>query len=369
MTDDIEESFLRVTDLRKEFVQNDGVIDRLLGSTREVKAVRDVSFDIQQGETLGLVGESGSGKSTTARSLLRLIEPTAGTVTFDGTDITSLSERELKRFRKRMQIVFQDPASSLNRRKTVDQIIRQPMKIHGLYAGERTQQVRDLMEQVGLPPGYSNRYPHEFSGGQRQRIGIARALAVEPDFLVCDEPVSALDVSIQAQILNLLTDLQDEYDLTILFIAHDLSVIRHVCDRVAVMYLGEIVEVSDTESLFRSPQHPYTKSLIRAIPEPDPTLAREREALSGEVPSPIDPPSGCSFHPRCPMATPECQSRDPSLEQVSGAKTSHEVSCIHVDKFEEGSDTRVDDRSVDRYAPEAFDHESEATPIYEEEQR
>ena len=215
-------------------------------------------------------------------------------------------------------MVFQDPASSLNRRKTVAGIIKQPMRIHGLYKGERDERVDELMDLVGLSPQHSNRYPHEFSGGQRQRVGIARALAVEPEFLVCDEPVSALDVSIQAQILNLMEDLQAEFDLTMLFIAHDLSVIRHICDRVAVMYLGEIMEVAPTDQLFENPQHPYTRSLLRAIPEPDPTLARDRQALSGQVPSPIDPPSGCSFHTRCPEATEECAEVDPPLDAVEG---------------------------------------------------
>lgn len=354
------EVLMSIDGLTKHFTQNDDLIDRLLGASKTVKALEDVSFEISEGETIGLVGESGSGKSTTARSILHLDKPTDGTVTYDGVDVTALSSKELKQFRKRIQMVFQDPASSLNRRKSVGQIIRQPMEIHNLYKGERDERVDELMEQVGLTPEHSNRYPHEFSGGQRQRVGIARALAVEPEFLVCDEPVSALDVSIQAQILNLLTDLQEEYDLTILFIAHDLSVIRHVCDRVAVMYLGEVVEIAETEQLFASPQHPYTKALLEAIPEPEPEFAKQRKPLSGEVPSPIDPPSGCSFHPRCPDATDECSAVDPELEQVDGATTGHEAACIHVDGFNADSGIALGSVSKDRYAPENFPHAADA---------
>ena len=343
-----------VRGLKKHFVQNDGFIDRLLGADETVRAVDGVDFDIHEGETLGLVGESGSGKSTAARALLHLDTPTAGTVTYDGRGLTAMSDSELTEMRKRMQMVFQDPASSLNRRKTVAGILKQPMRIHGLYAGERDERVDELMELVGLSPQHSNRYPHEFSGGQRQRVGIARALAVEPDFLVCDEPVSALDVSIQAQILNLLEDLQDEFDLTMLFIAHDLSVIRHICDRVAVMYLGEIVEVAGTETLFEHPQHPYTRSLLRAIPEPDPDLARDRRALSGQVPSPIDPPSGCSFHTRCPEATEECAATDPPLDAVEGATPGHEAACIYAEEFESGGGVAGEADAEDRYSPENF---------------
>ena len=350
------EPLVEVEGLKKHFVQNDGVIDRLMGATQTVHAVDGVSFDVHAGETLGLVGESGSGKSTTARSVLRLDEPTAGTVRFDGVDVTGLSSGDLTDLRKRMQMVFQDPASSLNRRKSVGQIIRQPMAIHGLHEGERDERVDELMETVGLPPRHSNRYPHEFSGGQRQRVGLARALAVEPDFIVADEPVSALDVSIQAQMLNLFDDLQEEFDLTMLFIAHDLSVIRHVCDRVAVMYLGEIVEIADTDELFENPQHPYTRALIDAIPEPTPERAREREPLAGEVPSPIDPPAGCSFHPRCPDATEECTTVDPPLEPVEGASPGHEAACIHVEGFEPGRGVPRGDPAGDRYAVETFDH-------------
>ncbi|PSQ45553.1 peptide ABC transporter ATP-binding protein [Halobacteriales archaeon SW_6_65_15] len=351
-----DDSLVEVRGLTKHFSQNDGLVDRLLGERKSVKAVQGVSFDIERGETLGLVGESGSGKSTAARAILRLDEPTAGTVRYDGEDMTDFSKSEMKAMRRRAQMVFQDPASSLNRRKTVGQIIKQPMEIHGLYEGERDERVNELMDTVGLPPQYSNRYPHEFSGGQRQRVGIARALAVNPDFIVADEPVSALDVSIQAQILNLLDDLQDEFDLTLLFIAHDLSVIRHICDRVAVMYLGEIVEISDADQLFANPQHPYTKSLLRAIPEPVPELARQRTVLEGEVPSPIDPPSGCSFHPRCPAATEECERIDPDLESVEGATAGHRASCIHVEEFVAGEGIQADlDPADERFSVEGFD--------------
>lgn len=347
---------LEVEGLKKYFTQNDGIIDRLLGADETIKAVDGVSFEIEEGETLGLVGESGSGKSTTARSVLQLDEPTAGTVRYAGTDLTTLSSSELTQRRQELQMVFQDPASSLNRRKTVGQIIRQPMAIHDLYEGRRDERVDELMATVGLPPQVSNRYPHEFSGGQRQRVGIARALAVDPDFVVADEPVSALDVSIQAQILNLLENLQDEFGLTLLFIAHDLSVIKHVCDRVAVMYLGRIVETADVEELFTNPQHPYTKSLLGAIPEPVPELARNRTVLSGEVPSPIDTPAGCSFHPRCPDATEECRETDPELESIDGATTGHKAACIHVEEFEPGSGITETVEGSGQFAVEQFDH-------------
>ena len=357
---DGHDALLRVRGLEKAFVQNDGLLDRLFGAERTVRAVRGVDFDVRAGETLGLVGESGSGKSTTARAVLRLEEPTAGSVTYDGTELTAMSEAELKAMRREMQMVFQDPASSLNRRKTVGQMVKQPMEIHGLYGGERDARVDELLETVGLSPAQSNRYPHEFSGGQRQRVGIARALAVDPEFLVADEPVSALDVSIQAQMLNLLSDLQAEFDLTVLFIAHDLSVIRHICDRVAVMYLGELVEVAPTEALFADPQHPYTRALLDAIPEPVPELARRREALSGEVPSPIEPPSGCSFHPRCPMATEVCAAEEPTLEPVAGAPTPHRAACVHVDDYDPGRGIPVDEADGSAYSPAAFDHADDA---------
>lgn len=354
---------VEVNNLKKYFVQNDGLIDRMLGATQTIKAVNGISFDIYPGETLGLVGESGSGKSTAARAILHLDEPTDGSVIYDGTKIGDLSKKGLKDFRKQAQMVFQDPASSLNRRKSVGQIIKQPMRIHNLHKGERDERVNELMETVGIPPQYSNRYPHEFSGGQRQRVGIARALAVEPDFLVCDEPVSALDVSIQAQILNLLEDLQEEFNLTMLFIAHDMSVIQHICDRVAVLYLGEVMELAKTEELFENPRHPYTRSLLQAIPEPDPTLARNRKALKGQVPSPIDPPTGCVFHTRCPEATEECSEINPPLEQVEGTARGHTASCLYADEFESESAIRTDTRlTSDRYSPEEFNHADRVRP-------
>jgi oligopeptide/dipeptide ABC transporter ATP-binding protein len=266
---------------------------------REIKAVDDVSFSIDRGTTLGLVGESGSGKTTTGRLIARLTPPTEGEVKYEGEDIAPLKGKELKALRRSVQMVFQDPSSSLNRRKTAGQIVQEPLRIHKLTPKENMEsQLRELMKRVGLSHHFLNRYPHEMSGGQRQRVGIARALAVEPEFIICDEPVTALDVSIQAQILNLLMDLQDQFGLTYLFIAHDLSVVRHVSERVAVMYLGKIVEVADTDTLFAEARHPYTRALLASIPKPDPR-ADPRSVLHGEVPSPIDPPSGCRFHPRC----------------------------------------------------------------------
>lgn len=357
MTAHGNDTLVRVEGLTKHFTLNDGFIDRLMGATQTVRAVEDVSFEVERGDVFGLVGESGCGKSTTARSILQLETPTAGSVYYDGSDLTEISGSELRSLRKQMQIIFQDPASSLNRRKSVSQLIRQPMRIHGLYGGRREERVNDLLEMVGIPSQYSNRYPHQFSGGQRQRIGIARALAVDPEFIVADEPVSALDVSIQAQILNLLDDLKAEFDLTMLFIAHDLSVIKHICDRVGVMYLGEMVEIADVGELFANPQHPYTKSLLRAIPEPIPEFARDRKPLTGEIPSPMDPPEGCSFHPRCPDATEECARTDPALEPVQGATESHSASCIHVESYEPGQGIQADEHEdfTERYSVENFD--------------
>jgi oligopeptide transport system ATP-binding protein len=267
---------------------------------RQIKAVDGVSFSIPKGTTLGLVGESGSGKTTTGRLIARLTQPTAGHIRYEGEDIATLDGKRLKGLRRSVQMIFQDPASSLNRRKTVGQIVSEPLRIHMLVPDKQAVKSRlaELMGMVGLSHHFLNRYPHEMSGGQRQRVGIARALAVEPEFIICDEPVTALDVSIQAQILNLLMDLQDELDLTYLFIAHDLSVVKHVSERVAVMYLGKIVEIADKKTLFSDPQHPYTRALLGAIPRPNPR-AEKRKVLHGEVPSPIDPPSGCRFHPRC----------------------------------------------------------------------
>ncbi len=290
---------VQVEGLKVYFPVRAGIFQTEIGT---VKAVDDVSFDIRRGETLGLVGESGCGKSTTGRAVIRLREPTAGSVRFDGVDLTDLNTRELRRMRRRMQIIFQDPYSSLDPRMTVGSIIAEPIETHSLATGANKQErIAELLTTVGLDPGYVNRYPHEFSGGQRQRIGVARALAVEPEFIVCDEPISALDVSIQAQVLNLLTDLRETLSLTYLFIAHDLSVVRHISDRVAVMYLGKIVELGPPELLYEGPGHPYTRALLSAVPIPDPTAERRRRRviLQGDVPSPVNPPSGCRFHTRC----------------------------------------------------------------------
>ena len=299
------EPLLRVEGLEKYYESESDFIDRLLGRQQNVKAVDGVSFEINEGETLGLVGESGCGKSSIGRSILRLREPTAGSVYFKGQDITTLSDSELRDLRKEMQIIFQNPQSSLNPRLTVNDIIGEALDIHGIESGvSRDARIKELLDRVGLNASHANRYPHEFSGGQLQRIGIARALAVDPDFIVCDEPVSALDVSVQAQILNLLEDLQDELGIAYLFIAHDLSVVEHIADEIAVMYLGKIAEIGSPEELFAPPQHPYTEALLSAIPEPDPLWEGDRILLEGSVPSPIDPPSGCKFHTRCPRVIP-----------------------------------------------------------------
>ena len=300
-----DEPLIRVENLKKYYDAETGFFSRLLGEQRKVKAVDGVSFEIGEGETLGLVGESGCGKSTTGRTLLQLEEATEGSVYFRGRDITGLDGEEMRELRKEMQIIFQNPQSSLNPRLTVNDIIGEALDIHGLAEGEsRDSRIKELLERVGLNASHANRYPNEFSGGQLQRVGIARALAVNPSFIVCDEPVSALDVSVQAQILNLLEDLQDEFGISYLFIAHDLSVVEHIADEIAVMYLGEIAEKGTPEELFTPPQHPYTEALLSAIPEPDPGWEAERIILEGSVPSPIDPPSGCKFHTRCPRVIP-----------------------------------------------------------------
>jgi oligopeptide/dipeptide ABC transporter ATP-binding protein len=286
-----------------------------------VRAVEDVTLDIVRGETLGLVGESGCGKSTLGRTVLRLLDPTAGNMVYDGTDISSLDQGSLRPFRRRMQMIFQDPYASLNPRMTVGNTLAEPIEIHRLAKStrEKGERVRALLDKVGLPPDAISRYPHEFSGGQRQRIGIARALAVEPDFIVCDEPISALDVSIQAQIVNLLQDLQKAENLTFLFISHDLRIVQYICDRVAVMYLGRIVELAEAPALYASPKHPYTQALLSAVPTPDPQTKRKRIILEGDVPSPIKPPPGCAFHPRCPVKDkPQaCFTELPRLEKKS----------------------------------------------------
>ncbi len=316
---------VEVRHLKKYFPVRSGIFSRV---SAWVRAVDDVSFEIRQGETLGLVGESGCGKTTLGRTLLRLMEPTEGEVLFDGENIFRLPPRELRRLRRRMQIIFQDPYASLNPRMTVGAIVGEALKIHGLARGkELDRKVCNLLERVGLSPSYRFRYPHEFSGGQRQRIGIARALALDPELIVCDEPVSALDVSIQAQILNLLQDLQKELHLSYLFISHDLNVVEYLADRVAVMYLGKLVEVAPAEELFRNPMHPYTQALMSANPSPDPAVRSRRMVLRGDVPSPLHPPSGCRFHPRCPQAMDCCRVVEPPLVRTKTEQGEHWVWC------------------------------------------
>jgi len=320
----MSEALVEVRDVVKHFPITSGIV--LQKQVGAVHAVDGVSFDVLRGETLGIVGETGCGKSTTARLITRLLQPTSGTVSFEGRDISHMGRSEIKPLRKEMQMIFQDPYSSLNPRKTVGSIIAEPFKIHGLKEGrgERKRAVQELMEQVGLNPEHFNRYPHEFSGGQRQRIGVARAIALQPKLIIADEPVSALDVSIQAQILNLLRDLQRDLGITLVLIAHDLSVVRHMCDRVAVMYLGKIVELADSETLYTRPRHPYTGVLLSAVPVPDPelTAARRRQIPGGDVPSPTNPPPACRFHPRCPKVQQICREDEPLLSpKDSGALT------------------------------------------------
>jgi len=318
------EPLLSVRDLRTYFPAGRR---GLFGEMAYVKAVDGVSFDVYKGETLGLVGESGCGKSTTGRTVLQLARATSGQVLYEGRDLCGLSDRAMRRMRRRLQIVFQDPYASLNSRMRVESIVGDALSIHGLARGRaRGVRVRELLRRVGLDPAYARRYPHEFSGGQRQRIGIARALAVDPDFVVCDEPISALDVSIRAQVINLLEDLQGEFDLTYLFIAHDLSVVRHICDRVAVMYLGKLMELAPNAELYDQPLHPYTVSLISAVPVPDPDVedTRRRIILGGDVPTPVNPPSGCVFHTRCPIARERCAAEVPQWRE---ARPNHWIAC------------------------------------------
>jgi oligopeptide transport system ATP-binding protein len=320
---------LEVKGLRMHFPITEGILTRRL--VGEVKAVDGIDFSVRRGETLGLVGESGCGKTTTGRCILQLERPTSGAIIYDGVDVTKVERAEMLALRRRIQVIFQDPYSSLNPRMKVGDIIAEPIKVHGLVPDgtKRMARVRELLSVCGLNPNFADRYPHEMSGGQRQRVGIARALALEPEFIVCDEAVSALDVSIQAQVVNLLEDLRERFGLTYLFIAHDLSVVRHLCQRVAVMYLGRIVELAECDELFDNPLHPYTRALLAAVPVPDPTVeaGREFRPVKGEVPSPINPPSGCVFHPRCPIAVEGCKQARPELREL---RPGHWVACSQV---------------------------------------
>lgn len=323
------DALVRVRNLKMHFPITEGaIISRVVA---HVKAVDDISFDIRKGETLGLVGESGCGKTTTGRCILQLESSTAGEIWFDGQELNTLSKAEMRPLRQRIQVIFQDPYSSLNPRMKIGEIIAEPMMVHSIITDpkKRDARVRELLDLCGLNPKFADRYPHEMSGGQRQRVGIARALAVEPEFIICDEAVSALDVSIQAQVINLLEDLRDKFELTYLFISHDLSVVHHLCHRVAVMYLGHMVELAETEELFNNPMHPYTQALVEAVPIPDPTVERARahKIIKGEIPSPINPPSGCVFHPRCPKAVDGCKVNMPVLREV---KPGHWVACTEI---------------------------------------
>ena len=328
-TPSAEDTLLDVRGLKMHFPVTSGILFQR--AVAYIKAIDGVDFTVRRGETLGMVGESGCGKTTTGRCILRLYRPTDGQIWFNGVEIAQAKTSQMRAMRRQMQIIFQDPYSSLNPRMTAGNIIGEPLAVHGLVNNKREyrERVAELLNNVGLNPYMADRFPHEFSGGQRQRIGVARALSVDPDFIVCDEPVSALDVSIQAQIINLLEDLQERYDLTYLFIAHDLSVVRHISDRVAVMYLGKIVEIADRNAIYENPQHPYTRALLSAVPIPDPVLdaQRERIILSGEVPSPLNPPSGCVFHPRCPIATDDCSRIAPEAREVM---PDHIAACINV---------------------------------------
>ncbi len=330
-----KKELLKVEGLKQYFPIKGGFLGR---TVNHVKALDGISFTVYEGETVSIVGESGCGKSTTGRAILRLEEPTEGSVTFQGTDLTKISTREMRKFRKDLQIIFQDPYASINPRQTVASLLNEAMHIQNvLPANERRARIEELLETVGLRPYQADRYPHEFSGGQRQRIGIARALSVDPKLIICDEAVSALDVSIQAQVLNLLEELQDEYGLTYLFISHDLGVVRHISDRIIVMYLGKIVEIADKTSLFENPQHPYTKALLSAIPVPDPDAVKNRIVLKGDVPSPIDPPAGCRFHTRCPFATDKCRTEEPLLRTTSAMKGEHEAACHYIEEIAAGT--------------------------------
>jgi oligopeptide transport system ATP-binding protein len=328
-----QEILVEVKNLKKHFPIMRGVLRRQVGA---VQAVDGVSFNIYKGETLGLVGESGCGKSTTGRTILQLLEPTSGQVTYEGQELTALNRNEMRKARRHMQMIFQDPYASLNPRMSVGSIVGEPLQIHNIgSSNSRKERIQELLKVVGLNPYFINRYPHEFSGGQRQRIGIARALATNPAFIVADEPISALDVSIQAQVVNLMDDLKAELGLTYLFIAHDLSMVRYISDRVAVMYLKRIVELSDRNEVFDHPLHPYTQALLSAIPVPDPEkeARRQRLILEGDVPSPANPPSGCRFHPRCSYATEICKEEDPAFRNLGSDSQPHFVACHHAEKF------------------------------------
>jgi len=322
-----EDVLLQVNNLKMYFPVTSGLIFQR--AVAQIKAVDNVTFSVRRGETLGLVGESGCGKTTTGRCILQLYKPTEGSIVFDGQELVGLPSRQMRQMRRQMQVIFQDPFSSLNPRMTAGNIVGEPLIVHGLVnnKAEYRDRVGELLQNVGLNPYMADRFPHEFSGGQRQRIGVARALSVDPKLIVCDEPVSALDVSIQAQVINLLEDLQERYQLTYLFIAHDLSVVRHISDRVAVMYLGRIVEIADRVEIYRNPLHPYTKALLSAVPIPDPVIdaQRERILLTGEVPSPLNPPTGCVFHPRCPVAIDDCSGVIPEMREV---EPGHWAACL-----------------------------------------
>ena len=326
---DATKPLVEIKNLKKYFPVTEGIV--IQSTVAEVKAIDDISFKILKGETLGLVGESGCGKTTTGRCILQLERPTSGQIIYDGTDMDTVDRRELNKLRQRIQVIFQDPYSSLNPRMKIGQIISEPMRVHGIEPdlATRNKRVDELLSVCGLSPKMADRYPHEMSGGQRQRVGIARALSLNPEFIVCDEAVSALDVSIQAQVINLLEDLRDEFDLTYLFIAHDLSVVRHLCHRVAVMYLGKLVELAECDELFDNPLNPYTQALLGSVPIPDPEIERQREhrVIEGEVPSPMNPPSGCVFHPRCPKAVENCKEEMPELREI---KPGHWVACTEV---------------------------------------
>jgi oligopeptide transport system ATP-binding protein len=318
----VSEPLLQVKGLKKYFPITGGVFGKKIG---EVKAVDDVTFTVYKGETLGIVGESGCGKSTTGRMLLRLIEPTEGSIVFEGKEVTKLSKSELRKMRRDMQMIFQDPFASLNPRHTVEKILEEPLVVHGIGSKEeRKKRLQEMLEVVGLGRYHAKRYPHQFSGGQRQRIGIARALMTNPKLIIADEPVSALDVSIQAQVLNLLEDLQKEFGLTYIFIAHDLGVVRHISDRVGVMYLGRLVELADSDQLYESPKHPYTKALLSAVPIPDPEYKKESQLLSGDLPNPANPPKGCAFHTRCSACMEICKQTRPEMKEV---EKGHYVAC------------------------------------------